>query len=215
MTYKFSGHILLLFTIIITPALLFQCNKNDDELPILGPYERIDGQKHYYQVPDFQLYDQFGDTLTAATFENSLRIVDFFFISCPSICPKMQAEMQRINNAFFDKTQLQFISHSIDTKRDTIERLAKYANHLGVKKSDNWHFVTGQQDEIFDLADDYFNIVIEDASAPGGYNHSGRIVLVDKEGYIRAFANGLKPEEVSQLILKIEQLLKSYEKTVD
>lgn len=195
--------------------MLFQCNKDKNELPIIGPYERVDGQKNYYPVPDFQFYNQDGDTLNAKTFENSLRIVDFFFISCPTICPKIQLEMKRIYDAFPDKTHLQFISHSIDTKRDTIERLAKYAASFDIDHNDHWHFVTGDKDEIFDIADDYFNIAIEDPTAPGGYDHSGRIVLVDKEGYIRAFANGLKPEEVNQLILSIDQLLKSYEKTVD
>jgi len=127
----------------------------------------------------------------------------------------VQAQMKRINDAFPDKNQIQFISHSIDTKRDTIQRLAQYATNLGVEQNDNWHFVTGKKDDIFSLADDYFNIIIEDESAPGGYDHSGRIVLVDKEGYIRAFANGLNPKEVNQLILDIDQLLESYEQIMD
>ena len=210
MTSKFS-----IFFVIIFSSIFFQCNQDGGELPIIGPYQRVDGQKQYYPVPDFELYNQYGDTINAATFKNSLRIVDFFFISCPSICPKIQLQMKRINDAFPDKSQLQFISHSIDTKRDTVGRLALYATAMGVKKEDNWHFVTGTKDQIFNLAGDYFNILIEDKSAPGGYDHSGRIVLVDKEGYIRAFANGLKPKEVNQLILSIDQLLKNYEKPVD
>lgn len=210
MTYK-----TFIITIILTAFMLFQCGKEIEALPIIGPYERIDGQKQYYPVPPFEMYNQYGDTITTSEVKNSLRIVDFFFISCPSICPKIQLQMKRINDAFPDKNQLQFISHSIDTKRDTIQRLAQYATSLGVIKNDNWHFVTGEKDKIFSLADDYFNIIVEDKSAPGGYDHSGRIVLVDKEGYIRAFANGLKPKEVNQLILDIDQLLKSYEKNVD
>ncbi len=210
MTSKFS-----IFFVIIFGIIFFQCHQSEGELPIIGPYQRVDGQKQYYPVPDFELYDQYGDTINAATFKNSLRIVDFFFISCPSICPKIQRQMKRINDAFPDKNQLQFISHSIDTKRDTVDRLARYATSMKVKKEDNWHFVTGTKDQIFSLADDYFNILVEDESAPGGYDHSGRIVLVDKEGYIRAFANGLKPKEVNQLILSIDQLLENYEKPAD
>ena len=212
MTSKFFTTFILILLITIS---FFQCKKEVEALPIIGPYERIDGDKHYYPVPDFEVYNQYGDTIQASTFKNSIRIVDFFFTSCPSICPKVQAQMKRINDAFPDKNQIQFISHSIDTKRDTIQRLAQYATNLGVEQNDNWHFVTGKKDDIFSLADDYFNIIIEDESAPGGYDHSGRIVLVDKEGYIRAFANGLNPKEVNQLILDIDQLLESYEQIMD
>lgn len=202
----------LLFSLLL---LLLGCSNNNKKvnLPILGPYEKVKSQKQFHPVPDFQLYNQYGDTITAQTFKNSVRVVDFFFISCPSICPKIQSEMLRIRKAFANSSNLQLISHTIDTKRDTIERLAKYATNLGIEKEDQWHFLTGSKDDIFGLADDYFSVVIEDSSAPGGFDHSGRIVLVDKEGYIRAFANGQDTKAVNRLIKNIEQLLDSYEHT--
>ena len=99
------------------------------------------------------------------------------------------------------------LSHTIDPKRDNVEKLRHYAHNLGIDEPANWYFLTGNKDELYGLADDYFNIVVEDESAPGGFDHSGRIVLVDQAGYIRSYANGLDPVAVDTLILDIWQLL--------
>lgn len=200
--------------LVITGLLFIVMNKSakrDYTLPVLGPYDIVESQKNFHPVSAFTLYDQMGDTITGANFEDKIRVVDFFFTSCPTICPKVQAQMQRIYDAFPNEPSLKFISHSIDTKHDTIARLAEYAQGLGIENNERWHFLTGEKDEIFGLADDYFNIVVEDESAPGGLDHSGRIVLVDKKGYIRSFANGSDPKAVDLLIKNIGILLKSYE----
>lgn len=99
-----------------------------------------------------------------------------------------------------------FLSHTIDPKRDTVEALKIYADNLDVKAS-RWKFVTGQKDDIYDIADDYFSIAIENPDAPGGFDHSGRLILVDPGGRIRSFCNGTDPEDVDRFIQDIETLM--------
>ena len=132
--------------------------------------------------------------------------MDFFFISCPTICPKLTAQMLRIHDEFKDINEVLLLSHSIDTKRDTVARLKNYSENLGVN-SDKWHFVTGDHDAIYEIADDYFSVAIENPDAPGGFDHSGRLILVDKNRNVRSFCNGTEPESVDRFMKDIELLL--------
>jgi len=88
--------------------------------------------------------------------------------------------------------------------------LKQYADNLEVA-SPKWNLLTGEKKKLHGMAADYFNIVVEDNEAPGGINHSGKIILVDKKGRVRAFAEGTDENEVEQFILDIEKLLKEYE----
>ena len=98
----------------------------------------------------------------------------------------------------------------IRDRYDTIPRLKKYARNLGVT-SDKWHFVTGEKDAILNIAEDYFNVALEDNDAPGGYNHSGRLILVDKDRHIRAFCDGTDTESVDKFMVDIQHLLTEME----
>jgi len=104
---------------------------------------------------------------------------------------------------------ISFLSVSIDPKYDDVERLAKYAQKLGIEKS-NWHFVTGEKDQIYDNAVGFFHTAIENSEAPGGYDHDGKLVLIDSKGHIRGFCDGLIPDEVDEFIYDIENLLNEY-----
>lgn len=178
-----------------------------DALPILGPYEKVNGEKVFHPVRDFRFFNQDSAVVTNATFRGKIRVVDFFFISCPTICPKVQAQMLKIQGVFKEEKEVVLISHTIDPKRDNVAAMAHYATNIGVDRADKWQFLTGDRDLLYQLADDHFNIVVEDAYAPGGFDHSGRIVLIDKKGYIRSYANGTNPASVDTLILDILQLL--------
>ena len=114
--------------------------------------------------------------------------------------------MLRVQNAFLSEDKLLLLAHTIDVKRDTVERLFDYAEKLGADHS-KWHFVTGDKMEIYDIADDYFSIAIENPEAPGGFDHSGRLILVDANRHVRAFCDGTNPAEVDRFILDIEKLL--------
>jgi protein SCO1/2 len=195
----------IIFLVII--CLLAGCQQKTDTLPVLGPKRVENGQKVIYPVPDFQFLDQDSQVISQDHCKDKIRVVDFFFISCPSICPQVQQQMLRIYNSFPEHQELIFLSHSIDVKRDTVGRLREYARQLGLDHTDRWHFLTGDKEQIFSIADDYFNIVVEDESAPGGFDHTGRIVVVDPQGYIRAYANGTNPLAVDTLIQAIQTLL--------
>lgn len=160
-------------------------------------------------VDSFSLTDQYDRKLDPAVLRGKVRLVNFFFTSCPTICPAMQQQMLRMRETIGPRPDLIYLSHTVDPKRDTPERLRAYAGGLGIEgEEDNWLFLTGDKDHLYDLARDYWNIAREDESAPGGFDHTGRIVLVDGEGYIRAYTTGGSPAGVDTLIQDVRQLLR-------
>lgn len=195
----------LLIFIILTAI---SCTEEDElqQLPYLGEKEvTADNDTLYHTIPLFAFVNQDSQLVTNETFKDIPYVADFFFTNCPTICPRVKQQMLRIRE-HFDPDELRFLSHSIDIRHDTVEQLKKYAEKLGIDLP-QWHLVTGDREEIYGIADDYFSIVIEDETAPGGYNHSGHLLLVDGEGHIRAFCTGTSPDEVDEFIEKIEILL--------
>jgi len=200
-----------IFTLLLLGSSLFwSCQTGEEPLPILGQREVVDGDTAYHRIPDFEFINQDSQIVTNATFDGKLYVADFFFISCPTICPKVKQQMLRIYERFQDEPRLLLLSHTIDVKHDTVPRLKQYAENLGVS-SDRWHFVTGDKRAIYDIADDYFSIAIEDPDAPGGFDHSGRLILVDDQRHVRAFCNGTEAEEVDRFMKDIELLLQEYD----
>ncbi|RMG77733.1 MAG: SCO family protein [Bacteroidetes bacterium] len=197
------------FLLILT---LTACNDNPgfegkQVLPCLGEkVKNADGEEVCPTIRDFSFIDQDSQLVTNETFAGKAYVVDFFFVSCPTICPKVTKQMLRLYETFKDEDRLLFLAHTIDPKHDTIPRLAKYARNLGVT-SDKWHFVTGDKDAIYEIADDYFSIAQEDPDAPGGFNHSGRLILVDKDRHVRAFCDGTDPVSVDRFMGDIRLLL--------
>jgi protein SCO1/2 len=196
-------------TIALLALLLSACGSQEEKaqaLPYLGNHD-INGQDTvYHTIPDFAFINQDSAVVTNATFDNKVYVADFFFISCPTICPKVKKQMLRIYDQFKDNEELMLLSHTIDPKRDTVGRLKQYAQNLGVDDG-KWMFVTGEQDRIYEIADDYMSIAREDPEAPGGFDHSGWILLIDKAGHIRSFADGTDPVKVDRFLKDIEWLL--------
>ncbi len=180
--------------------------EEEGPLPILGQKRVVNGDTIYHQIPDFSFINQDSQVVDNETFAGKIYVADFFFVSCPTICPTVTKQMLRIHDQFEDEPRLKLLAHSIDPKRDTVGRLANYARNLGVT-SDKWHFVTGNKDDIYAIADDYFSIAIESPDAPGGFDHSGRLILVDENRYVRSFCDGTDPEDVDQFMKDIEKLL--------
>ncbi|WP_421764391.1 SCO family protein [Ekhidna sp.] len=193
--------------------ILIACDQqtNSGKLPILGNTIYEENDTIYHTVVDFQLVDQDSNFVTNETFADQIYVADFFFTSCPTICPTMKAQMSRVYKKFEDNEQVAILSHTIDPTYDTVALLKDFAERLGVKSS-KWKFVTGDQDYIYDLAEkSYMSIVDEDSNAPGGYIHSGAFLLVDKERRIRGVYDGTVPEQVDVLMNDINRLLKEYE----
>ena len=196
--------------IALISIALFSCgNDAPKTLPIIG--ERLGltskGDTIYPTIPDFQFINQNGKTVSNADFEGKIYVVDFFFTHCPTICPKVTAQMLRVHDRFKDSASVSLLSHTIDPKRDTVGRLKEYAEKLGVS-APKWHFITGEKDSIYGIADNYFSIAQEDPTAPGGFDHSGRLILVDKKRHVRSFCDGTDAKDVDRFMKDIEVLLK-------
>ena len=192
-------------------SIFFACGDNiqtNEPLPIIG--ERLgitqNGDTIYPTIPNFAFVDQNNDTIRNADFEGKIYVADFFFTHCPTICPKVTAQMLRVYTEFKDSSAVRLIAHSIDPKRDSVGRLRDYADKLGVK-APKWRFVTGERDSIYSLADNYFSVAKEDPKSEGGFDHSGRLILVDKKRRVRSFCDGTDTEDVDRFMKDIKRLL--------
>ena len=136
---------------VIIVFFVTACNQPSTKLPILGN-PIIEGKDTAYPtVAHFSFTDQDSNTITNQTFANKIYVADFIFLSCPTICPKMTKEMYNAYLPYAADERVAFISHTIDPEHDTIPRLKAYAANLGVS-SKSWHFVTGNADSIYSLA---------------------------------------------------------------
>lgn len=167
------------------------------ELPVLG-----EGP-----IVPFGFIDQNGDTVTEKTVDGKVWVADFFFTSCPTICPKMKTEMLRVLDAYKGDERVVLLSHSIDPEYDTQQVLKEFADRLEVK-GDQWHFLTGDKDSIYAMADRYMVSAKEDPSAPGGHIHSGAFILLDGQRRMRGVYDGTNPQQVDTLMADMKLLLK-------
>jgi protein SCO1/2 len=145
----------------------------NNKLMVIGP------------APKFELMDQNKRTITNEDYTNKVYVLEFFFATCPSICPKMNKNLIEVQNQFFGNPNFGIVSITIDPEHDTSEVLKEHAELLGVKSS-NWHFLTGDKKYIYDLANKGFNLYAgENSKVNGGFEHSGFFALIDKKGNIR------------------------------
>ncbi|WP_255157985.1 SCO family protein [Siphonobacter sp. BAB-5385] len=204
--------------LMLAITLVLACQSESSRLPILGPRNGVQTRvvegktvtdTVYHQIPDFAFASQYGDTVTAKYFAGKIYIADFFFTTCPTICPKMTMEMRKLYQKFKDDPQVMFLSHSIDPKRDSVGRLREYSTDLGVYGQKQWYFVTGDRKEIFDIGQNaYFVSAKEDSDEPGGLLHSGAFIVIDPQRRIRGIYDGTKDEVVGEVSEAIELLKK-------
>ena len=187
------------------------CNSSGEELPILGIHEKdSSGRTIYHTIPDFTFINQDEDTITQNYTKGKVYVADFFFSTCPTICPIMKTQMLRVFDKYKDNNQVLFLSHSINPRFDTPQVLKKYKEKLGVK-SDHWQFLTGEITDVYHLAQKgYVVTAMEDSTAvdDGGFIHSGAFVLVDQDRHIRGIYDGTKEKEVDKLMVDMDKLLK-------
>lgn len=171
------------------------------------PSDPVTGELMPEPVRSWNYIDQLRRPFGSDSLRGKVYVAEFFFTSCPTICPKVKGQMLRLEETFGDNADFALVSFTVDPKRDTPERMKEYAEKLGITDFDRWRFIYGDKFEVYDLDEDYLSIAEEDAGAPGGFNHSGYIVLVDRDGFVRSYANGTNEEEVTLLMDDIRLLL--------
>ena len=204
--YSYIGisFIILLFGIWAVPKIVDRYSEK--EMATIG------------KVLDFSFTNQNGETITNKTYEGKVYVAEFFFTTCPSICPIMNRNMVKIQNEFYGNPNLGIASFSIDPAYDTPEVLSDYAENYGITNP-NWNLLTGDKEAIFKLSNEGFNLYVGEAAEDvGGFEHSGFFALIDQEGNIRSrydennnpiiYYDGLEAEGIKMLIEDIKLLLK-------
>ncbi|MCG9909670.1 MAG: SCO family protein [Flavobacteriales bacterium] len=215
------------FTIILFISLGFGCgskeNKqeiNDAEnivktLPFLGEpvitFREENGVSFsdtvQHQIPAFSFTDQDGNIVTEKTVEGKVYVADFIFTTCPSICPIMTGNLKKVQDEFASRSDFMILSHSIDPDYDQPAVLRKYADEKGADTR-IWKFLTGDRDSIYSICENqYMAFAQKDDKAPGGYIHSGFLVLIDKNRHIRGAYDGTEEGKTEDLIRDIRILL--------
>ena len=166
-------------------------------------------EKQFHKIPDFELVNQLGDTITHDTFEDKIYITDFFFTSCPGICMKMTSNMLKLQEEFRNENDILFLSHSVTPSIDSVAVLRKYADKNAILDN-KWHLVTGDKTEIYNLGrNQYF--VENDLGIPKNINdflHTENFLLIDKNKHIRGIYNGLNRASLTQLVIDTKTLKK-------
>ena len=180
------------------------------ELPILGERYVDDNQDTvYHSIADFAFVNQVGDSIRKENMAGKIYVADFFFTTCPTICPVMKKEMLRVYEQFKGEPNFRILSHTIDPTHDTQAVLKDYAEKLGVPNAATWNFLTGDQEKIFEIGQtSYLTTTMADDMEPGGFLHSGAFLLVDQQGRIRGVYDGTKTEQVDRLLADIPKLIK-------
>lgn len=189
-SYIGISFIILVFGIYAIPKIIARFEAGDmvqgNRLDKVANESKSSGQlESIGSAPKFELTDQNGVKITNQVYKGKVYVLEFFFTTCPSICPKMNQSMLHIEKKFFGKTNFGIASITIDPLHDTADVLKSHAELLGVKSS-NWHFLTGDKDIIMGLANKGFNLyAAENKKVTGGFEHSGLFALIDKNGMIR------------------------------
>ncbi len=205
--------LVIFFALVIGVYLMI---RPSDELPIYHPNQldqrlvdpAVKGSKGEHTIMDFSLTDQTGGTFTLADVGDRIIVSDFFFTTCPTICPKMTVEMARVQEVFKNEPRLLLLSHSVTPEIDSVEALAAYADLHGADP-DRWRFLTGPRKQIYALARrSYFAALDEGDGGPDDFVHTENFVLVDPQRRLRGFYDGTSPQDVDRLIGDIRKLLK-------
>lgn len=153
---------------------------------IVDRFKDVDLVK-FNKVPDFEFINQEGNIITNKTYEGKVFVVEFFFSTCPTICPLMNQKMLTIQDSFFGNPEFGIASISITPEIDSVKVLKEYAKRNGITHK-NWHLLTGKSEEIvYALSNKGFKLYAGKGDEEhGGFEHSGLFALVDKEGYIRS-----------------------------
>ena len=158
----------------------------------------------YQTIPAFKYINQYGDSISDKNLDGKIYVADFFFTTCPSICPIMQRNMLNVFDAFKNTDDVKILSYTIDPRHDSVPVLKKYADKLGVS-GNTWWLLRGHKDETYQIAKNYL-VSVQEKNPAGEYIHDGYFILIDKQKRIRGTYDGTQADSVSRLINDIKIL---------
>lgn len=218
----------ILIAILAVPTFIFVLLKmfgqNYYSLPYLMPEMDETGQivmkgadTVFHQIPPYELIDQKGQKFSSEQTKGKIYVADFFFTRCGTICPKISNNLTRIQSIFSADSNVVIVSHSVDPKYDSSAVLQKYAQKYDAKYG-KWYFLTGEKKTIYDIAIKGYKLPVADASEYDNkiksidetFIHSEKLLLIDKEGYIRGIYDGTYSPDVERLIGEIKVLTEIY-----
>ncbi len=220
-SYIGISFIILIFGILVIPKIINRINQGNvvkgDRLNVVKNKGVKSDLYPMGVAPKFELTNQDNQKITNETFKGKVYVLEFFFVTCPTICPKMNANLKIVQEKFFGNKNFGIASITIDPEKDTPQALKVHKELLGIE-SENWHFLTGEKDYIFNLANKGFNLFAgQNEKFNGGFEHSGLFALIDKNGNIRCreddfgnpimYYDGLEKSGIKALIEDIKILL--------
>ena len=157
--------------------------------------------ENVHTIADFSFTDQDGNTINNSTLKGKIYVANFFFTTCPGVCPTMTNNLLKVQKTFEKDDNVKLISHSVMPSIDTRERLKDYEKNYGIRNG-KWYLVNGNASTIYELArKSYF------AEEEPGYNldstqflHTEHALLVDQSGHLRGVYNSTLPLEINRLI---------------
>lgn len=213
--------IILVFGILIIPKIVDRVQSNDvvksDRLNVQSTHIKSD-LVEIGAAPDFSLTDQNNKTISNESYKGKVYVLEFFFSTCPTICPKMNANLKEVQQQFKGLKDFGIASITINPENDTPQVLKEHAAELEIN-DENWHFLTGDRDYIYKIANKGFNMyAAKNSKVNGGFEHSGLFALIDKDGMIRCrkddfgnpilYYDGLEKKGLQALTEDIKLLLK-------
>jgi len=226
----------VLISVLVLPSVLYFVFVYGAEgnffqtLDYVGPKtiveKEVDGElvpdTLHYSIPPFEFRTQDDTLLSSEEMKGKIYVANFFFSTCPTVCPAMNYNVQQVQDRFLGYEHIYFLSFTVDPEHDSVPVLKAYEQKIGAK-SGRWFFLTGEKEALYKTASNFFLSAQVDSAAAGGFLHSENLVLVDWEGRIRsrrdeqgnlkAVYSGTSPVEVNDLKDDIKILIAEYEKT--
>ena len=207
--------LLFLLVFAIGVGIAYNLVKPSDELPIYTPGELdprlVDSSLRRsfdeHRILDFSLTDQSGRKVTGADVEGKVVLAEFFFTTCGSICPRMSAQLERVQAAYRNEARFVILSHTVTPEIDSVPVLSAYAELHGADP-ERWRFLTGDRRQIYNLArKSWFAVKDSGDGGPDDFVHTENLVLADTLGRLRGFYDGTDPKDVDRAIGDIRKLL--------
>lgn len=198
-----SSNYIIVTLIIVIPLMAFAAVRLLEEkyeaLPVINKASGLMNNEYHFQ-------NQKNEIKTFNDWKNKILVVDFFFTTCPTICPKMTRSLKQAAINFNNDSKVQMLSFTVDPQHDSSAKLLSYAQNMNATYS-NWDFLTGEKKSIYKLARKEFFVTATDGDGgPQDFIHSDKVMLIDRQDRIRGYYDGTSQSEVQQLISDIKKL---------